>query len=69
MGLRHAVNGVATANRDTEAGGGTGWSRRGLNEAVYNRVPAGFSPGGRRFVGAAGTRTAVSLQFIVHIGP
>jgi hypothetical protein len=57
----------ATSNRAHE---GFSLERRGsVAKRDAPNAPAGFSPGGRRSVGAAGTRTAVSLRFIVHIGP
>jgi hypothetical protein len=44
--------GDARRTKRSDHGGGTAWSRRGLSEATSNGAPAGFSPGGRRSVGA-----------------
>ncbi len=57
----------ATSNRAHE---GFSLERRGsVAKRDAPNAPAGFSPGGRRSVGAVGMRTAVPLRFIVHIGP
>jgi hypothetical protein len=44
-------------------------SRRGLSEAAYNRAPEGFSPGGRRSVGAGCASRAPERSGVVIRGP